>query len=289
MAIVVAPRITRRSPSPSTPDTASSQPEIARRQKLDEVVKPERPAKLDQLVKAAAPKPRFLVPPAARYEDESAGLALERLRRTPGVLSGEAMAGAILDAIRDRDGNGASSEYRDLRRFADANWQRMSPEARRAFRAYEREALAAQAEGRDGIPAARLEALEARLNRAGDESAAPFRVGDESVRRALAPLHEKAGPITSSDMLALFGATLDRDGELFGQEHRAIARFVDDNWGRLTPGARAAFQQYDAAARAAQADGRSGGSLFDVAQLLQAMWSRAALADDRRLLPPLRG
>lgn len=288
MAIVVAPRIARSAPSSTTSDTSSPPREISRAMR-EEMMKAELAKQRGRLHDQMVRSPRCGILPIRPYEDASAGLAIERLRRTPGIISGDAMADTILDAIRDLDGNGASAEYRDLRRFADANWHRLSPEARRAFRTYEREALRAQAEGQEGIPASRLPGLEERLRRAGGEGPSPWRAGDESVQRALAPLRGKDGPITSSDILSLFGATLDQDGQMFGQEHRDIARFVDDNWERMTPGARAAFQRYDEAARAAQADGRSGGSFFDVATLLQSMWRSADLADDRRLMQPLRG
>jgi hypothetical protein len=85
------------------------------------------------------------------YNDASSGAAVEALKRTPGLISGEQMFRAIYDATSDLDCHAASLEYADLKKFVVENYDRLSPEAREQFTIYERYVFMERAQGSGGI------------------------------------------------------------------------------------------------------------------------------------------
>jgi gas vesicle protein len=87
------------------------------------------------------------------YEDPGAGDAIESLqRRNPeGQISGVQMRRLVLDATKDKDGQAAGAEYEDLKRFVDANRDRLSDEALAIWQVYSRTVERSRSQGQDFI------------------------------------------------------------------------------------------------------------------------------------------
>ena len=83
--------------------------------------------------------------------DATAGKALDGLAGASRPIAGNVMGKALLDATGDTDNHAASTEYKELKKFATDNWSDMSPQAKKQFEIYEKYAKAAQAKGSPGI------------------------------------------------------------------------------------------------------------------------------------------
>jgi hypothetical protein len=87
----------------------------------------------------------------AGYCDASSGKAIEQLQARPGMIDSSALIRAISQGTADLDGQAAGREFADFYRFAQQNWNRMTPDAQAAFGAYASHAQNAWAQGQTGI------------------------------------------------------------------------------------------------------------------------------------------
>ncbi len=223
-----------------------------------------------------------------RYEDASAGRAIDELRAQPLPISGDALERAILKGTADLDGNAAGGEYRDLKRYVAQSWDKLSPDAKAKWRVYEQTALRCQAEGKRGIPAADYAHMAEQMRGTDGRQDGSYR--DASAREALSALENEPGTISAGDFMKAFSAgTGDLDGQAFGRELEDFARFADKNWDRMTPGARAAFLAYQHVAQHAQLHGRDGASALEHGALTRLMKQASAWADQCSILQvPIR-
>lgn len=111
-------------------------------------------------------------PTLAKYEDQSAGAAIEALKKLwalePGAkkhvpLLGSQMNDLIRSAIDDLDNNAAGAEHRDLSRFVTEHWNELSESAKKVWGVYERYVKDAQSNGSTGISAAATERMLAEM------------------------------------------------------------------------------------------------------------------------------
>jgi hypothetical protein len=187
----------------------------------------------------------------AGYQDESAGAAIEKLKGQPGPISGEDMQNAIIDATKDLDAQAAGKEYNDLKKFADENWDKLSPDAKEKFRVYEQHAQAAQARGMTGIPLPEYNKMIGEMKAAGYE--------DAGAAQAIEKLKSQTGPISGEDMQnAIIDATKDLDAQAAGKEYNDLKEYADQNWNQLSPDAREKFRTYEKYVNEARADGMTG-------------------------------
>jgi len=191
---------------------------------------------------------------APKYGDASAAKALNALaagNKQPGSISGQEMANAIYNGIKDLDGKAATTEFKDIQKFVRENEQLLSPEAKRAFAAYEKAA------SKGTISTGDLAKLRTEMNRVGQPS-----YQDASAAAALKDLGIKnrtPGSISPSEMRdAILRGTRDLDNQSAGKEFADFAKFVKENEQLLSPGAKKVFATYEQAAKAAQAKGQTG-------------------------------
>ena len=187
----------------------------------------------------------------AGYKDATAGKAIEGLKSKPGTISGNDMEKAIIDGTKDLDNQAAGKEYADLKKFANENWSRMSPEARQKFRTYEKYAKAAQAEGRTGIRQCDYNCMVNEMRTGGYK--------DAGAGKAIDKLKNKPGTISGNDMQnTIIDATKDLDNQAAGKEYADLKKFATENWDRMSPDARQKFRVYEKAVHSAQARGMTG-------------------------------
>ncbi|MEW5743123.1 MAG: hypothetical protein AB1938_29680 [Myxococcota bacterium] len=203
-----------------------------------------------EMAKVASPK----------HADKSMGASLDALvagNKTPGSISGQELANALINGARDYDGQAAGAEFRDAAKFMRENGHLLSPEARAVFSVYQKYAAAAQAKGQAGIDPLSFARMGFEMQRAG----AP-RYGDQSAAQALNSLaagNKTPGSISGKEMeTAILNATKDLDGQAAGREYADVAKFVRENGHLLSPQAKATFAIYEKYAKAAQAKGQSG-------------------------------
>ena len=190
-----------------------------------------------------------------QYLDASASKQLNALaagNKQPGSISGQEMADAIFNGIKDLDGKAATTELRDIKKFVTENEQLLSPEARKVFGAYVREAE------RDGkITSLDLGRLRGEMNKLAQPT-----YQDNSAGAAIKDLTAKnktPGSISPQEMRdAILRGTRDPDAQAAGKEFQDFAKFVKENEGLLSPGAKKVFAEYEKAAKAAQAKGQTG-------------------------------
>jgi len=187
----------------------------------------------------------------AGYKDASAGKAVEGLKAKKGEISGADMQKAIVDGTKDLDNQAAGKEYADLKKFANENWNRMSPDAKEKFRVYEKYAKSAQKNCQTGIKQSDYNKMVKEMDCAGYK--------DAGAGKAIEGLKSKSGCISGQDMeKAIIDGTKDLDNQAAGKEYADLKKFATENWGRMSPEARQKFQTYEKYAKAAQADGRTG-------------------------------
>ncbi len=88
--------------------------------------------------------------PPTVTEDAGAAKSVSSLP-AQGPISGEQARDAIKQATQDLDGQAAGLEYNQLKDWASANKDRLSPEAQKLFQIYDRYALDALKQGKTGI------------------------------------------------------------------------------------------------------------------------------------------
>ncbi len=209
----------------------------------------------------------------AGYKDKGAGKAIEDLKaKNPrGEISGDDMQKAITDGTKDLDGQAAGKEYADLKKFANENWHRMSPDAKEKFRTYEKYARAAQKQGKTGIAMSDYRKMQSEMKSAGYK--------DKGAGKAIEELKSKKGEISGQDIQkTIYNATKDLDGQAAGKEYADLKKFATENWDRMSPDAKAKFRVYEKHAKRAQAQGKSGIAMNDYRKMLGEM-NRAGYAD----------
>ncbi|MFT3713167.1 MAG: hypothetical protein QM817_36395 [Archangium sp.] len=190
-----------------------------------------------------------------QYLDQSAAKQLNALaagNKQPGSISGQEMADAIYNGIKDLDGKAATTEFRDISKFVRENGQLLSPEAKKAFAEYEK------AVKKDGsISFADLGKLRNDMNKVAQPS-----YQDSSAAAALKDLGAKnktPGSISPMEMRnAILNGTRDLDSQAAGKEFADFAKYVKENENLLSPGAKKVFAEYEKTAKAAQAKGQTG-------------------------------
>ncbi|MBL8913475.1 MAG: hypothetical protein JNM17_22440 [Archangium sp.] len=195
-----------------------------------------------------------------RHADKSMGASLDSLaagNKTPGSISGQEMANALINGAKDYDGQAAGAEFRDAAKFMKENGQLLSPEAKAAFAVYQKYAAAAHAKGQAGIDPKDFARMSLEMQRAG----AP-RYGDQSTASALNGLaagNTKPGSISGKEMeTAILNGTKDLDNQAAGKEFADIQKFAKENAHLLSPQAKATLAIYEKYAKAAQGKGQTG-------------------------------
>jgi predicted nucleotidyltransferase len=194
--------------------------------------------------------------------DSSTTSALKDLDKTKGPINGDQMAEAIKKGVEDKDGKGASDEYKQFADWAKKNEKRLSPEAKQVLEVYTKYAKAAQAKGQAGIPDAEFQKMVKEMNS----------VQDASVAAALSGLDKNKGPITGDQMAAAIKkGTQDKDGKGATDEFKQFADWAKKNESRLSPEAKQVLDVYKKYAEAAQAKGSSGITDADFQKMVKEM------------------
>jgi predicted nucleotidyltransferase len=218
--------------------------------------------------------------------DSSTTSALKDLDKTKGPINGDQMAEAIKKGVEDKDGKGASDEYKQFADWAKKNEKRLSPEAKQVLEVYTKYAKAAQAKGQAGIPDAEFQKMVKEMNS----------VQDASVAAALSGLDKNKGPITGDQMAAAIKkGTQDKDGKGATDEFKQFADWAKKNEAKLSPEAKQVLDVYKKYAEAAQAKGQAGIPDADFKKMVKEMnnvrdaGATAALAELDKAKGPING
>jgi hypothetical protein len=90
--------------------------------------------------------------------DSGASAALAKLPAR-GPVDGQQLFEAIHEGTRDADGQAAGLEFTQIKEWAQANWDRLTPEAKKIFETYEREATRSMQNGSTGIEPGRYDRM----------------------------------------------------------------------------------------------------------------------------------
>jgi hypothetical protein len=187
----------------------------------------------------------------ANYKDAGAGKAIEELKNKKGEISGKDMEKTIVNATKDLDAQAAGKEYADLKKFANENWSRMSPDAKAKFRTYEKYVKSAKKNCQTGIKTSEYKKMVQEMKCTGYQ--------DASAGKAIEGLKDKKGQISGNDMQnAIVNATKDLDAQAAGKEYADLKKYATENWDKLSPAARQKFRTYEKYVCAAKAKGQSG-------------------------------
>ncbi len=188
---------------------------------------------------------------AAGYQDASAGKAIEDLRAQGNPITGDKLQTAVENATKDLDAQAAGKEFADLNKYIKANWNQLTPQAKKKWAIYENKAKECQAKGQSGIPMGEYKDMLA------DMKAAGYR--DTSAGNAIEGLKNGKKPISAEAMEdAIINGTKDWDGQAAGKEFADFRDFVKENWKDMTPGARAKYRVYAQTAQLCKMFGLSG-------------------------------
>ncbi len=186
-----------------------------------------------------------------RYQDVSAGKALTALAAAngkPGSISGKEMMDAIIKGTKDLDGHSGTTEFADVSRFVKENAQLLSPEAKKVFDVYAKQAKAA---GSKGLTADAFSRMARDMLRAAQPHYQDLSAGAQLT--ALAANNAGPGSISGKEMMeAIVKGTADLDGQSTKAEFNDIAKFVKENEHLLSPEAKAAFGVYEKAVKGAK-------------------------------------
>jgi len=208
----------------------------------------------------------------AGYRDAGAGKAIEELKAGPKPVSGPAMQDMIIKATADLDGQAAGTEFADVRKYAMENWNTLSPDAKAKFAVYEKFAHQAQARGQTGIQ------LGDYAKMIGQMSTTGYR--DTSAGAAIETAKRQPTPLSGDNMEKLIkNATADLDNQAAGTEYSDLKQFVNENWNKLSPDAKAKFSVYEKYAQASQAKGQTGIPVGDYNKMLGEMRTAGAYRD----------
>ncbi|MCU0700656.1 MAG: hypothetical protein MUC96_29450 [Myxococcaceae bacterium] len=203
-----------------------------------------------QSVKLA--KPAVLSKPDASATAELNKLAAQNPGK--GSISGEEMAKAILAGTKDADGQAAGKEFDAVKKFVQKHGDKLSPEAKKVFDVYSREAMKARATGQTGIDFRNYNAMQRQML-----AVAKPQYKDASASKALNELaagNTKKGSISGKEMMdAILKGTKDLDGASSTREFQDISKFARENAHLLSPEAKKVFDVY---AKAAQSAGKGG-------------------------------
>jgi len=181
--------------------------------------------------------------------DISAKTALAELAKKSGPVSGEDMAKTIKDGISDLDGNSSTKELKEFQKWAKANPDKLTPEAKQVLETYEKYAKAA---GKNGISQADSEKMLKEMEQFKTYS-------DDTTRAAIDTLNTKTGPISGADLTkAITQGTQDTDGQAAGLERADFAKWAAMNKDRLSPEAQQVMAIYERYANRSLAAGQTG-------------------------------
>jgi hypothetical protein len=197
-------------------------------------------------------KPAILSKPDASAAAELNKLAAQNPGK--GSISGEEMAKAILAGTKDADGQAAGKEFDAVKKFVQKHGDKLSPEAKKVFDVYSREAMKARANGQTGIDFRNYNAMQRQML-----AVAKPQYKDASAAKALNELaagNTKKGSISGQEMMdAILKGTKDLDGASSTREFQDISKFARENAHLLSPEAKKVFDVY---AKAAQSAGKGG-------------------------------
>jgi hypothetical protein len=179
------------------------------------------------------------------------------------------MARAIEKGTKDKDNQAAGKEFNQFKDWSTKNWDKLSPEAKEVFRAYENTAKAAQAKGQTGIQQGEY-----------DKMLKEFKsicARDDSASAAVEELNQKKGPISGEDMQkAIEKGAGDADGQAAGKEYEQFAAWAKQNPDKLSPEAKDVLGIYQQYASAAKAQGQTGISQGDWNKMMGEMKTAAS-------------
>jgi hypothetical protein len=98
-------------------------------------------------------------------EDVGAASVLDNVP-SKGPIDAQQMHNIIRDATKDADGQAAGLEFTQIQDFAQKNWDRLTPEAKKQFEIYEKAATAALKEGHTGIATDKYDKMLGEMDRA---------------------------------------------------------------------------------------------------------------------------
>jgi len=202
----------------------------------------------------------------AGYKDQTSGQAIENLKaKNPkGCITGDQMQDTIVSATKDLDAQAAGKEYADLKKFANENWSRMSPDAKQKFRTYEKYVKAAKCKGQTGIKSADYKKMVNEMRCSGYK--------DASAGKAIEGLKSKKGQISGNDMQkAIVDATKDLDAQAAGKEYADLKKYATENWNKLSPDAKEKFRTYEKYVKAAKCKGQTGIKSADYKKMVNEM------------------
>jgi hypothetical protein len=206
------------------------------------------------------------------YKDASAGKAIDALNKEnpKGEISGDQMEKLIIDATKDFDNQAAGKEYEDLKKFVDQNKNRLSPDAKAKWEVYDKYVQEAKHKGQTGIPAGEY----AKMKKEIHEAKGKEHYEDAGAGKAIDALNKEnpKGEITGDEIYKLIvDGTKDLDNQSAGKEYDDLKKYVEQNWNRLSPEAKAKWEVYEDFAREARARGESGMNQEDYQIMLREM------------------
>ena len=198
--------------------------------------------------------------PLTGPKDAGAAAELSRLATAnpgKGSISGKEMAEAIFNATKDPDNQAAGKEFNTINAWVKTHGDKLSPEAKKVFEVYSREANKARAAGQTGIDFRVFNKMQRDM-----QAVAKPQYKDASAAQQLNELaagNTKPGSISGKEMMeAIIKGTSDLDGHSASTEFADISKFVKENAQLLSPEAKKVFDVYSKAAKAAQAHGQKG-------------------------------
>jgi len=194
--------------------------------------------------------------------DVSARTALAELDKKFGPVSGEDMAKAVKEGISDLDGNGSTKELKEFQKWAKANPDRLTPEAKQVLESYEKYAKAG---GNTGITQAESEKMFKEQEQFKTYS-------DNSTRSEIDGLNTKASPVSGADLAkAITQGTGDLDNQAAGLEHADFAKWGSLNKDRLSPEAKQVLAIYERYSSRSLGAGNTGIPLTDWKKMVEEM------------------
>ncbi len=205
--------------------------------------------------------------------DASATAALKELsagNTKPGSVSGAEFVDAVIKGTKDLDNQAAGREYQDVAKWVKENGHLMSPEAKKAWAIYEKQAKAAQAKGQTGITLGEYNKMEKEMRAAAKPAYTD--PSSKGALEALAKGNTTPGSISAKEMTdAILRGTRDLDNQAAGKEYADIAKFVRENEHLLSPEAKKAYATYEKYAKAAQGKGQTGITISEYGKMEREM------------------
>ena len=211
--------------------------------------------------------------PLSPVKDAGAAAELSRLSSAnpgKGSISGKEMAEAIFNATKDPDNQAAGKEFTTIKNWVKTHGDKLSPEAKKVFEVYSREANKAKAAGQTGIDFRVFNQMQREMNAAAKPQYKDASAGQQLTQ--LAAGNTKPGSISGKEMMdAIIKGTADLDGQSAGKEFADISKFVKENGQLLSPEAKKVFDVYAKSAKAAQAHGDKGMPVGDFNRMTRDM------------------